>query len=122
MQYTRWYDKDQTLSFVMSALENIDEQIRQAVATDLLQLIMQKDENQDNLIKTLDQQYTGARRRWYDKEDTIHSSVELLKTIDKPERDPILKEVLYTIMHFVKEKSELGTIEKKFEDEYISWD
>ncbi len=122
MQYTRWYDKDQTLSVVMSALEKLDEQIRNAVATDLLQLIIQRNDNQDSLLKKLDQQDTGARRRWYDKEDNIHSAVELLKVIEKPERDPILKEVLYTIMHFVKEKNGLDIIEKKFEDEYISWD
>ncbi len=122
MQYTRWYDKDQTLSVVMSALEKLDDKLRHAVATDLLQLILQKEDNQDNLIKKLGHQYTGARRRWYDKEDTIYSAVELLKIIDKPDRDSILKEILYTIMHFVKEKNELEIIEKKFEDEYISWD
>lgn len=101
MPQTRWYDKDNQIKLLIEALEKIDDESQLSVALDVIQMVIfDRGNNTDDFIKKMNSLYIPARNRWYDKEENIHSAVEMLKFVEEPERSELLREILYSIMYF----------------------
>lgn len=102
MSYTRWYDKDINLKAFMQVLESMSDEAKIEVTEEILQLLMQNySPNTDELIEELDGQYIPVRRRWYDKIESLHSAIEILRLTDTQERKVILDEIFRTIIELV---------------------
>lgn len=104
MNFTRWYDKDENLSYVMQTLEQVDEDIKLSVAYDLIQMVVESSSDKDALIEELNADYIPVRRRWYDSYESLHSAVEMLRLVDGDERAELLKEIMHSILYFGSEK------------------
>jgi len=100
MQYKRWYDKNDALKQIMEILENSDFDTRNDIANDIIQLIVNKQYDVDNFIQIFNEQVPLTRNRWYDKDETIFSAVEMLKTINESDKKELFKEILNTILNF----------------------
>lgn len=112
-QYTRWYDQDNQLKVIMETLEQMEEDVQVSVALDLIQMVLgaQLDDS-DGVIEKINETYFPIRRRWYDRDETVHSAVELLKHIDKNERKDLLTEIIYSIIYFKQQNTYEGAQEE----------
>jgi len=103
MNFTRWYDRDERLKLVMETMEQLNDEVKLAIAVDLIQMIVDKRSSKlDNLIDELNKEYIPVRRRWHDRSETLHSAVEMLKLTSDSERPELVKEILYSIFHFTE--------------------
>ena len=98
----RWYDKEEQLSLVMKALEFADDDIKISIAADLIQMVLanRDTEEVDDFMDEINEEYIPVRRRWYDKFETVHTAVEMLKHLNPEERSATLKEVINSIIYF----------------------
>ena len=98
----RWYDKEEQLSLVMRALEFADDDIKISIAADLIQMVLaNRDiEEVDDFMEEINEEYVPVRKRWYDKFETVHTAVEMLKHLSPDERTGTLKEVINSIIYF----------------------
>jgi hypothetical protein len=99
-QYKRWYDKNEILKQIMELLESSDPDTRNDIANDIIQLIVNKQYDVDTFIQAINEQNLPSRNRWYDKDETMHSAVEMLKNIEESEKNELFKEILTTIINF----------------------
>lgn|GEM_PF-1557432 len=99
MQYTRWYDKDNRLRFIVNILEKLDEETRNFFAADIIQmLIKSKYPETDEFIENIGNNNKISSDRWYDKNKEVHSAVEMLKYADTDDKTELVKEFLYSIV------------------------
>ena len=98
----RWYDKEEQLSLVMKALEFADDDVKLSIAADLIQMVLaNRDvEEIDDFMDEINEEYIPVRKRWYDKFETVHTAVEMLKHLNPEERTVTLKEVINSIIYF----------------------
>jgi len=104
MQNKRWYEKNEILQQLMIALENTDSDTQNDIANDIIQLVINKQYNFDDFIHALNNQSPSVKNRWYDKNETLHSAIEMLKNIDENEQKELFIEILETILNFNNEK------------------
>ena len=91
MNYVRWYDKDPDLSHLMKFLESLNEDIREEIAQDLIQIILGEIRtNQDGEISILADSKITEYKRWYDRNLSLHSAVEIIKNLDTEKRKEII--------------------------------
>lgn len=113
MNYTRWYDKDINLKALMQVLEAMPDEAKLEVTTEILQLLMQNyAPHTDEMIEELNGQYVPIRRRWYDKFETLHSAVEILRITEAEERKEIIAEIFRTIIELLEEYQNSNTGEE----------
>lgn len=98
MKHKRWYDKDEALKRIMEFLENSDADRQDEVANDIIQLIVNKQYDVDNFIQVINSQTPEIRNRWYDKDETMHSAIEMLKNVDENEKKELFNEILNTFI------------------------
>lgn len=100
MHFTRWYDSDNNIKFIVNVLEKMDSESRKSLAADIIQiLINDKGQNTDELIENITANPVLSLNRWYDQDETVHSAVEMLKFTDNDEKKELLKEFLYSIVN-----------------------
>ncbi|MDD3014569.1 MAG: hypothetical protein PHC34_12775 [Candidatus Gastranaerophilales bacterium] len=100
MQFTRWYDRDNNLKFIINVLEKMDEETRRLFASDIIQiLVSDKYPNTDEFIDQISANSISSKNRWYDCDELVHSAVEMLKYADTDEKKELLKEFLYSIVN-----------------------
>ena len=104
MNYKRWYDKNEILKQIMETLEKADSVMRNDIADDIIQLIIDKQYDIDNFIQVINSKSPSKRNRWYDEDETMHSAVEMLKSVDENEKKELFKEILTTILDLNNEK------------------
>ena len=104
MNYKRWYDKNEILKQIMEMLEKADPEMRNDIADDIIQLIIDKQYNVDNFIQVINHQIPSKRTRWYDEDETMYSVVEMLKNVGENEKNELYKEILTTILDLNNEK------------------
>lgn len=100
MQHNRWYEKNETLKQIMETIESFDPETRNDIANDIIQLIVNKQYDVDNFIHIVNNQSPFIRKRWYDKDETTHSAVEMLKNVNEDEKKELFNEILTTILDF----------------------
>lgn len=104
MKYVRWYDKDPDLSRLMSFLESLDEQIREEIAYDLIQIILSELEtNRDGQISMLADNKITEYKRWYDKNLSLHSAIEIIKNLNEEQRREIISLIMESIVQILTE-------------------
>lgn len=99
MNYTRWYDQDVNLKMIMETVEKMSDEKQLSIAQDIVQMITEECPQTDTLIDELNGQYLPTRRRWYDKYETLHTAVELIRLMEAEERKDLLKEIFYSIIY-----------------------
>lgn len=104
MKYVRWYDKDPDLSSLMSFLESLNEEIRDEVAQDLIQIILSEVEaNPDGEISHLNENKITEYKRWYDKNISLHSAIEIIKNLGDEQRKEIISLIMESIVQILTE-------------------
>lgn len=109
MKYVRWYNEDAYLSPVMKILEKLPTEIQDSVAQDLVQIIMcYHDYQNDTKIEYLNKNILPNYRRWYDVNPNLHSSIELLKTVDEQTKKEICESVLEFLFQIMVQENMLN--------------
>ncbi|MEW5819906.1 MAG: hypothetical protein AB1782_06915 [Cyanobacteriota bacterium] len=99
-KFMRWYDKDPQLKTIINFLEKAPDEMRNDVAMDLIQIIVQEDfTTSDELITFAKSNYIGSGQRWYDIDELVHTAIEMIKLLNDDERRVVLSEVAQTILH-----------------------
>jgi hypothetical protein len=99
--FTRWYDKDEQLKLIMSTLEHTSDDLKLSIAADLIQMVIDsRVPNTDEFIEDINLEYVPVRRRWYDKFESLHSAIEMLKFVKGNEKSQILKEFIESLIYF----------------------
>ena len=103
-KYVRWYDKDSDLSHLMAFLENLEEDLRDEIAQDLIQIILgELETNKDGEIFQLGENKITEYKRWYDKNLSLHSAVEIIKNLDDEQRKEIISLLMESIVQILAE-------------------
>ena len=106
MKYVRWYDKDPDLSNLMTFLEGLSDEVREEVAQDLIQIIMSElNTNKDGEISILADNKITEYKRWYDKNLSLHSAIEIIKNLGDKERREIISLIMESIVQILTEYS-----------------
>ncbi|MBS4759213.1 MAG: hypothetical protein KHX03_00760 [Clostridium sp.] len=104
MKYVRWYDKDPDLSNLMTFLEGLNEDVREEIAQDLIQIIMSElNTNKDGEISLLADNKIIEYKRWYDKNVSLHSAIEIIKNLGTEERKEIISLIMESIVQILTE-------------------
>ena len=104
MKYTRWYDKDEDLSAFMKLLEGLNEEIRDEIAHDMIQIILHEMEtNKDNEILQLTEMNITEYKRWYDKNLSLHSAIEIIRNFDSNQRKHIISSIMESVVQILTE-------------------
>ncbi len=104
MKYVRWYDKDPDLSSLMSFMESLDEEVRDEVAQDLIQIILSEIEaNTDGELSHLNDNKITEYKRWYDKNLSLHSAIEIIKNLNEEQRKQIISLIMESIVQILTE-------------------
>lgn len=102
--YVRWYDKDPDLSHLMTFLEGLSEEIRAEIAQDLIQIILSElKTNKDGEIFQLGESKVTEYKRWYDKNLSLHSAIEIIKNLDTEQRKEIISLLMESIVQILAE-------------------
>jgi hypothetical protein len=98
--FTRWYDKDEKLKVIVQFIELLDDEKKEEIANDLIQLILEyKKTTADKMIETLNKNYVEVRKRWYDRSENLHFAIEMLKNSDDFEKQVIIRELMYSLLY-----------------------
>lgn len=104
MKYVRWYDKDPDLSRLMAFLESLNEDVREEIAQDLIQIILgELETNKDGEISLLADNKITEYKRWYDKNLSLHSAIEIIKNLGDEQRREIISLIMESIVQILTE-------------------
>lgn len=104
MNYVRWYDKDPDLSHLMSFLEGLNDEVRDEIAQDMIQILMGEIcTNSDGKISDLSAVTITEYKRWYDRNISLHSAVEMIKNLDDEDRKEIISRLMESIVQILTE-------------------
>lgn len=117
---TRWYDKDKFSKVIVETMELLDEETRVELALDLVQVIIQGRyiDRVDDFIEKVNVRCFVMGKRWYDKNATVCSAIEMLKHIDISKKSDLLKEFLCSLMSL---DQRIKRDDLEIANEYISW-
>ena len=104
MTHSRWYDQDKNLKLLFKLLQKLPLSEQNTIASEIIQILMQKNPHSDEFISNLD--YIADRHRWYDKSETLHSSIKMLKNLSIEDRSEVLSEVFSTIFEAIHQNKE----------------
>ena len=104
MTHSRWYDQDENLKLLFKLLQKLPLAEQNAIASEIIQILMQKNDHSDEFISNLE--YVNERHRWYDKSETLHSSIKMLKNLSVEERSEVLSEVFSTIVEAIHQNKD----------------
>lgn len=104
MRNIRWYDKDPEVKEFLTFLQNLDINIQQDIAQDLLQIILQEtSHNPDWEIGYLNKNKPHKYERWYDKNANLHSAIELIKSLDDVNRKETIGKIMESTFQLLTE-------------------
>lgn len=104
MPHLRWYDQDENLQLLFKLLQKLPLAAQNTVASEIIQILMQKNIRSDEFISDLE--YVPSRHRWYDKSETLHSAIKMLKILTPDERSDVLSEVFPTIVDMIHQNKD----------------
>ena len=104
MQYVRWYDSDPDLSHLMKFIETLNEDIRDEIARDLIQIILAELEtNKDSDLSQLSELKITNYKRWHDKNISLHSAIEIIKNLAPNHREEIIASIMESVVQILAE-------------------
>lgn len=101
MQNVRWYDKDENMKLLINMMEKLPYDAQENIATEIIQLLMQKDIQADEFIKNLE--YVPSRHRWYDRSENVHSAVKMLKNLTVEQRKDVFSEIFTSVFEIIQQ-------------------
>ena len=102
MDYIRWYDKDPYFRHFMTFMQGLNDELRDEIAQDLIQILMGEiSADSDGEISVLGESKLTNYKRWYDKDITLHSAVEIIKNLDQSKRKEILENLRESIVQIL---------------------
>ena len=102
MDYVRWYDKDPDLSHLMTFMQGLNDELREEIAQDLIQILMSEIcTDSDGEISVLGESKLTTYKRWYDKDITLHSAIEIIKNLDAEKRKEIISSLRESIVQIL---------------------
>ncbi|MEI8378263.1 MAG: hypothetical protein WCF95_06960 [bacterium] len=104
MTHSRWYDHDENLKLLFKLLQKLPLEEQNTIAFEIIQILMQKNSHSDEFISNLD--YVPDRSRWYDKSETLHSAIKMLKNLSAEERSEVISEVFSTIVEAIHQNKD----------------
>lgn len=104
MTHSRWYDQDDNLKLLFKLLQKLPLSEQNAISSEIIQILMQKNDRSDEFISNLE--YVAERHRWYDKSETLHSAIKMLKNLSIEERSDVLSEVFSTIIEAIHQNKD----------------
>ena len=88
----------------MTFIENLSDDMREEIAQDLIQIILSEIKtNKDGEISLLSENKITEYRRWYDKNISLHSAVEIIKNLDDDKRKEIISLLMESIVQILAE-------------------
>ena len=106
MNYLRWYDKDPDLSGLMKFLESLNDNVRDEIAQDLIQIVLSElDTNRDGEIFTLAESKLSEYKRWYDHNTDLHSAIEIIKNLKEDKRAEMISLIMESIVQILAENN-----------------
>lgn len=104
MKYVRWYDSDPNLSHLMKFLETLNEEIREEIAHDLIQIILSElNTDKDTDLTQLGELKITNYKRWYDKNISLHSAIEIIRNLNQEHRDEIVESIMESVVQILAE-------------------
>ncbi|MDD3012174.1 MAG: hypothetical protein PHC34_00535 [Candidatus Gastranaerophilales bacterium] len=108
----RWYDNDLSMNRVLNLMKNLPEHIQEELAVTLIQfanLIRKNRKIEENALsigtsKVLGLYKASNKRRWYDKNPTLMSAMNILNTLPPKEFKNIVEGLLLTLTNTTGEK------------------
>lgn len=100
MEHKRWYDNDTNLQLLFKLLQKLPLEAQSTIGNDIIQILMNNKSYIDKFVNELE--YVEPRNRWYDKSESLHSAIKMLKKLTLQEREQVLSEVFPTIVEFIK--------------------
>jgi len=108
----RWYDNDSGMDRVLNLMQNLPENIQEELAVTLIQfanLIRKNRKIEENTLsigtaKVLGLYKASNKRRWYDKNPTLMSAMNILNTLPPKEFRNIVEGLLLTLTNTTTEK------------------
>lgn len=100
MEHKRWYDNDTNLQLLFKLLQKLPLEAQSTIGNDIIQILIEDKAHSDKFLNDLE--YVPNRHRWYDKSESLHSAIKMLKKLTPQEREQILSEVFPTIVEFIK--------------------
>lgn len=99
MEKTRWYDKNPELNNLISYLEEQNDDVRNAFAQHLLQILIYEfnfklDEQISQMSKPCDYTYN----RWYDDNVELFTILEFIKTLSYDEQNYLVDSVVSHVL------------------------
>lgn len=106
MKVKRWYEQNPQLKIIIDTLKTLNEDVQVAVANDIIQMILENENKfTDEFIEKIHSVYHPTGRRWYDKNETVMSAIEMVKHLENDKQQELLIEILYSILYFNQEKT-----------------
>ena len=101
-KFARWYDKYPDLKSLLDLMENMDDYLAELIAQDFLQIIIDRYKDKfDSVIKNLSDNAPPRYKRWYDKNYTLHTCVEFIRTIeDELEKKELINTLILALLSF----------------------
>ena len=107
MKHIRWYDKNPDLKEVFEFIQELDSDVQNEIAKDILQILMNDfNLNLDEQINDIGKNYNYNCKRWYDENIDLFTSFEIIKTFSTETQAKIINKIITTILllHLEKEK------------------
>lgn len=101
MIHIRWYDQDENMKLLINILEKLSEDAQNSIAEEIIQLLMQRNIDSDSLIEKIE--YVPNRHRWYDKNETLHSAIKMLKKFSGEERKEVFSEIFTSMFDLLQQ-------------------
>lgn len=100
MKNNRWYDNNSNLKTIVESLRDMDRNVRDAFALDIIQSAISKQSDKDTFLTILNNnEPLTIGKRWYDREDLFQSAVEMLKFLQPHEIEELFKDAMISIIY-----------------------
>ena len=99
MKHNRWYDKSENLKNIIEALWEMNQNDRNAVVFDIIQLMIEKQPDKDNFLENANKDILFSENRLYDEDYMFHSVMKMLKSLPPQETGELLRETITPLMY-----------------------
>lgn len=95
----RWYEKDEHLKAFMALLNNLDKDIQNEIALEIIMKTSElTDRKFDKMLRDVAEFEPKDYKRWYDTNPNIHLAIESIKDLGEQDRQTVILEVCENIL------------------------
>lgn len=99
MEKIRWYDKNPDLKEIFEFIKQLDKQVQNEIAHDILQILMNDITlNLDEKLNKISTDYNYECKRWYDENIDLFSSFEIIKELPEFQKRDVINKIIQTVL------------------------